>query len=95
LKQSIKKFCDNTPKVPLQLWTGDNCWAFGNDAQGNLFDNLVPSYGPQLNPTWLVAISGFSIVAQLLAIGLVRHHLKLSILLINIDHGPISKTTRT
>ncbi|KAH8951179.1 hypothetical protein BDL97_09G013600 [Sphagnum fallax] len=45
-------------------------WAFGNDAQGNLFDNLVPSYGPQLNPTWLVAISGFSIVAQLLAIGL-------------------------
>jgi len=46
-------------------------WAFGNDAQGNLFDNLVPSYGPQLNPTWLVAISGFSIVAQLLANGLV------------------------
>jgi hypothetical protein len=70
-------------------------WAFGNDAQGNLFDNLVPSYGPQLNPTWLVAISGFSIVAQLLANGLVRHHLKLSILLINIDHAPISKTTRT
>lgn len=46
-------------------------WAFGNGAQGNIFDNLVPSGGPQLNPVWLTAISSFAIVAQLLAIGLV------------------------
>ncbi len=49
-------------------------WAFGNGAQGNIFDNLVPSGGPQLNPVWLTAISSFAIVAQLLAIGLVRRY---------------------
>jgi hypothetical protein len=49
-------------------------WAFGNGAQGNIFDNLAPSGGPQVNPVWLTAISSFAIVAQLLAIGLVRRY---------------------
>ncbi|KAG0581910.1 hypothetical protein M758_3G019500 [Ceratodon purpureus] len=46
-------------------------WAFGNQAQGNIFDNLVPSEGPELLPQWLVGIASIAIVAQLLAIGLV------------------------
>jgi amino acid permease len=46
-------------------------WAFGNKAQGNIFDNLVPDVGPSLMPQWLVGIASIAIVAQLLAIGLV------------------------
>jgi len=46
-------------------------WAFGNQAQGNIFDNLVPDEGPNLLPEWLVGIASIAIVVQLLAIGLV------------------------
>ena len=46
-------------------------WAFGNQANGNIFDNLVPNEGPQLLPQWLVGIASIAIVLQLLAIGLV------------------------
>lgn len=47
-------------------------WAFGNQAQGNIFDNLAPSDAPQLLPQWLVGIASIAIVLQLLPIGLVR-----------------------
>jgi amino acid permease len=46
-------------------------WAFGNQAQGNIFDNLAPSDAPQLLPQWLVGIASIAIVLQLLPIGLV------------------------
>jgi hypothetical protein len=49
-------------------------WAFGNQAQGNIFDNLVPTGGPDLLPQWLVGIASIAIVVQLLAIGLVCRH---------------------
>lgn len=49
-------------------------WAFGNQASGNIVDNLAPDKGPDLLPTWLLGILSIAIVAQLLAIGLVSRY---------------------
>lgn len=49
-------------------------WAFGNQASGNIVDNLAPDKGPELLPTWLLGILSIAIVAQLLAIGLVSRY---------------------
>ena len=44
-------------------------WAFGNQAQGNLFQNLESS-----NPKWLNFLSNFLVLAQLFAVALVSIH---------------------
>lgn len=42
-------------------------WAFGNEAEGNIFINLQPFL-----PKWLNFLSNFFVLAQLLAVALVR-----------------------
>ncbi|KAH9313856.1 hypothetical protein KI387_022483 [Taxus chinensis] len=46
-------------------------WAFGNTAQSNILQSLLPDQGPALAPTWLLGLSVFFILFQLLAIALV------------------------
>ncbi|KAJ7211024.1 hypothetical protein O6H91_09G098700 [Diphasiastrum complanatum] len=46
-------------------------WAFGNQAVGNVFQNLSPNSGPSLVPNWLLFVALISVTLQLLAIALV------------------------
>lgn len=46
-------------------------WVFGNKANANLIQSLMPDEGPALAPTWVLGLSVICVLLQLLAIGLV------------------------
>ncbi|KAG0624236.1 hypothetical protein M758_3G232500 [Ceratodon purpureus] len=47
-------------------------WAFGNQAAGYVLTNLAPKDGPALVPSWLIVLANTFILAQLIAVALVR-----------------------
>lgn len=47
-------------------------WAFGNQAAGYVLTNLAPKDGPALVPSWLIVMANMFILAQLIAVALVR-----------------------
>ncbi|XP_057819247.2 probable GABA transporter 2 isoform X1 [Cryptomeria japonica] len=46
-------------------------WAFGNTAQSNILQSLLPDKGPAFAPTWLLGLSVVFVLLQLFAIALV------------------------
>ncbi|KAK7855435.1 putative gaba transporter 2 [Quercus suber] len=46
-------------------------WVFGNKANSNILDSLLPDEGPSLAPTWVIGLAVIFVLLQLFAIGLV------------------------
>ena len=48
-------------------------WAFGNNAHANILKSIMLDEGPNLVPTWLLALSITFVFLQLFAIAMVLH----------------------
>ncbi|KAL8103104.1 putative GABA transporter 2 [Apium graveolens] len=46
-------------------------WVFGNKANSNILNSLMPDEGPALAPTWVLGLAVIFVLLQLFAIGLV------------------------
>ncbi|KAM3711896.1 hypothetical protein ACB098_01G143800 [Castanea mollissima] len=46
-------------------------WVFGNKANSNILNSLLPDKGPSLAPTWVIGLAVIFVLLQLFAIGLV------------------------
>ncbi|KAK4601361.1 hypothetical protein RGQ29_010782 [Quercus rubra] len=46
-------------------------WVFGNKANSNILNSLLPDEGPSLAPTWVIGLAVIFVLLQLFAIGLV------------------------